>query len=79
MGGSCRRLRRGVLVSEIEGMELSLREPVPCTAGETWLVRLGLAGTLGTLLQSLAPLTEGHWRPLCYKSCPLKDAGTKGD
>ena len=29
-GGSCRRLRLGVLVSEIDGMELSLKEPVPC-------------------------------------------------
>lgn len=31
-GGSWRRPRRGVLVSEMEGMELSLSEPVPCKA-----------------------------------------------
>ena len=43
-------------------MELSLRDPVPCVAGETWHVSLGLASSLlGTWLSSLTPPTESHW------------------
>lgn len=62
--GSCRRLRRGVLESETEGMELSLRDPVPCVAGDTWHVSLGLASSLlDTWLSSLTPPTKSHWNP----------------
>lgn len=61
-------------------MELSLRDPVPCAAGKTWHVSLGLASfLLGTWLRSLTPPTESHQSPLRYQSHPLRDAEITGD
>lgn len=55
-GGSCRRLRLGVLVSDIDGMELSLKEPVPCKEKKNVYIGAG-AGYTCRLIKCGATMT----------------------